>query len=89
MPHTRSKGSGRQPREQEVGASTTTARSGPPDPEAKLRLIEEIVSRENVQTIDVVGTTVSASAVVCKEPGGIWKVVDPAVLAAQTETKPQ
>ena len=48
MPHTRSKGSGRQPREQEMGASTTTARSGPPDPEAKLRLMEEIVSRENM-----------------------------------------
>jgi hypothetical protein len=45
--------------------------------------------RTYLQTIDVAGTTVSASAVVCKEPRGIWKVVDPAVLAAQTETKPQ
>jgi RNA-directed DNA polymerase len=48
MPHTRSEGSGRKSREQEMGASTTTARSGPPDPEAKLRLMEEIVSRENM-----------------------------------------
>lgn len=48
MLYTRTKGSGRKPREQETGASTTTARSDPPDPEAGLRLMETIVSRENM-----------------------------------------
>ena len=48
MLHARSQGSGRQPREQETGASTTTARSDPSHPEAELRLMEQIVSRENM-----------------------------------------
>jgi RNA-directed DNA polymerase len=46
MPHARSEGSGRKPREQDMGASNTTARS-PSQPEAT-RLMEEIVSRENM-----------------------------------------
>jgi RNA-directed DNA polymerase len=48
MLHARSQGSGRKPREQETGASTTAARSRPCDPEAELRLMEKIVSRENM-----------------------------------------
>ncbi|MBI3709342.1 MAG: group II intron reverse transcriptase/maturase [Proteobacteria bacterium] len=50
MLHARSKGSGRKPREQEPGASTTTARPTPSDPEAELRLMGTIVSRENMMT---------------------------------------
>jgi len=48
MHHARPEGSGRQPREQGTGASTTTARSTLSDPEANLRLMEMIVSRENM-----------------------------------------
>jgi hypothetical protein len=44
MPHARPKGSSRKLREQGTGASTTTARPYPPDPEAELRLMEKIVS---------------------------------------------
>ncbi len=50
MGHARSHDCGRKPREQETGASTTPARPTPSDPEASLRLMEEIVSRENMMT---------------------------------------
>jgi RNA-directed DNA polymerase len=48
MLHARPQGSGRKPREQGTGASSTTARPHPSDPGAKLRLMEEILSRENM-----------------------------------------
>ncbi len=50
MLHARPEGSGRKPREQGMGASPTTARPTSSDPEAKLRLMELIVSRENMMT---------------------------------------
>jgi len=46
-PRARSEGSGRKPREQDTGASNTTARSLF-KPEAEMRLMETIVSRENM-----------------------------------------
>ena len=46
--HARSEGSGRKPREQGMGASTATARPQPSHPEVELRLMEKIVSRENM-----------------------------------------
>jgi RNA-directed DNA polymerase len=46
--HARPEGSGRKPREQGMGALPTTARLTPSDPEAELRLMEKIVSRENM-----------------------------------------
>jgi RNA-directed DNA polymerase len=48
--HARPEGSGRKPREQGMGASTTTARPTPSDPGATLRLMEQIVSRGNMMT---------------------------------------
>lgn len=48
MLHARPEDSGRKPREQGTGASLTTARPTPSDPEAELRLMETIVSRENM-----------------------------------------
>jgi hypothetical protein len=46
----RSEGSGRQPREQDVGASNITARPSLCQPEAEMRLMAAIVSRENMMT---------------------------------------
>lgn len=48
MRRARLEGSGRQPPEQRTGASTATARARPCDPEVKMRLMEKIVSRENM-----------------------------------------
>lgn len=46
--HARPEGSGRKPPEQGLGASSATARPISSDPEAELRLMEKIVSRENM-----------------------------------------
>jgi RNA-directed DNA polymerase len=46
----RSEGSGRQPQVQDLGASNTTARPLPSQPEAEMRLMATIVSRENMMT---------------------------------------
>ena len=48
MPRTRSEGSGRKPREHGTGASNVTAGSDNSAPEANVRLMELIVSRENM-----------------------------------------
>ena len=48
MLHARPEGSGRKPREQGTGASIATAGSTPFHPEVDLRLMERIVSRENM-----------------------------------------
>lgn len=48
MRHARSEGSGRKPSEQESGASNATARPQPSPPEVEVRLMEKIVSRENM-----------------------------------------
>jgi len=50
MPCARSESSGRRPPGQDTGASNTTARSEPFQPEADVRLMERIVSRENMMT---------------------------------------
>jgi RNA-directed DNA polymerase len=50
MPHAHPKGSSRKLREQGKGASTTTARPQSSDPEGELRLMERMVSRENMMT---------------------------------------
>jgi RNA-directed DNA polymerase len=50
MAHAHPKGSSRKLREQGKGASTTTARPQSSDPEAELRLMERMVSRENMMT---------------------------------------
>jgi hypothetical protein len=44
----RSEGSGRQPQGQDMGASNTAARREPSQPEAEMRLMAAIVSRENM-----------------------------------------
>src|SRR5256885_2282534 len=46
-PRARSDGSGRKPREQDVGASNATARPSA-RPETEMRLLEAILSRENM-----------------------------------------
>jgi RNA-directed DNA polymerase len=48
MLHARPEGSGRKRREQGTGASIATAGSTPFHPEVDLRLMERIVSRENM-----------------------------------------
>jgi RNA-directed DNA polymerase len=48
MRHARSEGSGRKPPEQESGAANTAARPQPSPPEVEERLMEEIVSRDNM-----------------------------------------
>jgi RNA-directed DNA polymerase len=48
MLRARSEGSGRKPREQDMGASNTTVGSLVSKPEAKMRLMEAIFSRENM-----------------------------------------
>lgn len=48
MLHARPEGSGRKPREQGTGASIATAGPTPSHPEVELRLMERIVSRENM-----------------------------------------
>ena len=48
MPRARHEGSGRQPRDQRMGASSVTAGSDHFDPEAQVRLMELVVSRENM-----------------------------------------
>jgi len=48
MLRARSEGSGRKPREQDMGASNTTVGSLLSKPEAKMRLMEAIFSRENM-----------------------------------------
>jgi RNA-directed DNA polymerase len=48
MPCARPESSGRQPSGQDSGASNATARSNPYQPEAEVRLMERIVSRENM-----------------------------------------
>jgi RNA-directed DNA polymerase len=50
MLRARSESSGRKPRGQDAGASNTTARLKPSQPEAEMRLMERIVSRENMMT---------------------------------------
>lgn len=50
MPRARSESSGRKPPGQDAGASNTTARPIPSRPEAEVRLMERIVSRENMMT---------------------------------------
>ena len=47
-PHARPEGSGRKPPEQGMGASSATARSAHSRPEANVRLMELVVSRENM-----------------------------------------
>jgi RNA-directed DNA polymerase len=49
-PSARSESSGRKPQGQDLGASNTTARPDPSQPEAEMRLMEQIVSRENMMT---------------------------------------
>jgi len=49
-PRARPESSGRKPRGQEAGASNATARPGSSRPEAERRLMELIVSRENMMT---------------------------------------
>jgi RNA-directed DNA polymerase len=46
----RSESSGRQPQGQDTGASNTTAKPSPSQPEAEMRLMAAIVSRENMMT---------------------------------------
>ena len=48
MSRARSEGSGRQPREQDAGASSATARPMPTRPEAEGRLLEMILGRDNM-----------------------------------------
>src|SRR5262245_15895420 len=48
MPRTRLEGSGRQPRDDGTGASNVTAGSDHFEPEAQVRLMELVVSRENM-----------------------------------------
>ena len=48
MPRTRPEGSGRQPRDDGTGASNVTAGSDHSDPEVQVRLMELVVSRENM-----------------------------------------
>src|SRR6266852_5777924 len=48
MPRAHAEGSGRKPREQAAGASSVTAGSLLSQPEAEVRLMEAIVSRENM-----------------------------------------
>ena len=48
MPRARPEGSGRKPREQGTGASNVTAGPDRSAPEANVRLMELIVSRENM-----------------------------------------
>src|SRR5581483_9568135 len=48
MLRARPEGSGRQPREQDMGASSATAGPPPTRPEAEVRLMEEILSRDNM-----------------------------------------
>jgi len=50
MPRARAESSGRKPRVQAAGASNATARPEPFQPEAEMRLMEQIVSRENMMT---------------------------------------
>ena len=50
IPCARAESSGRQPRGQDAGASNATARSNPSQPETEVRLMERIVSRENMMT---------------------------------------
>jgi len=50
MPRARSESSGRKPRGQDKGASSATAGSEPFPPETEVRLMERIVSRENMMT---------------------------------------
>ena len=47
-PRARSEGSGRQPREQDMGASSATAGLSPNRPEAEGRLLEAILGRDNM-----------------------------------------
>ena len=48
MPRARAERSGRKPQGQAAGASNATARPKPSQPEAEMRLMEQIVSRENM-----------------------------------------
>src|SRR4029079_11406621 len=48
MPCARPEGSGRKPREKGLGASNVTARPWPTRSEAEVRLMEEILGRENM-----------------------------------------
>lgn len=48
MRHARSEGSGRKPLEQESGASNATAKLQLSPPEVDVRLMQKIVSRENM-----------------------------------------
>ena len=48
MSRAQPEGSGRQPREQGMGASSATARPSPTRPEAEVRLMEAILSRDNM-----------------------------------------
>jgi RNA-directed DNA polymerase len=70
MPRARPEGRGRKPREDGMGASNVTARSDHSAPEANVRLMELIVSRENMMAAyaRVVGNKGCQSAFALREP---------------------